>query len=53
MSPCQLQFKVKVRDQVQLAGIHSDSLGRSPDCQLSKDRAGGQVSSGQGMGLGI
>lgn len=51
MSLCQLQFKVKVRDQVQLAGIHSDSLGRSPDCQLSGDRAGGQASMGQGLGI--
>lgn len=42
MSPCQLQFKVKVRDQVQLAGISSDKLGKKP-----------RLSTLTGQGLGV
>lgn len=51
MSLCQLRFKVKVRDQVQLAGIYSDTLGKKPRLSALLDRAAGQVSPGQGLGV--
>lgn len=51
MSLCQLQFKVKVRDQVQLAGISSDKLGKKPRLSTLMGQGGWAGEPGQGLGV--
>lgn len=49
-SLCQLRFKVKVKDQVQLAGTYSDKLGKKPRLSALLGQGGWAGEPGPGAG---